>query len=119
MSTEHRSFEEYWAGFVLRHCASSRGRLQVARVGMSLTRSAFGRGAPEKWRWAIAAALRAPGQLLSGTLDEEVERVTRVDEEGWRRPDAPTLRLSDSVSSSRLELEPQQDPLDRAWAVWM
>ena len=104
---------------MLRHCASSRGKLQVARVGMSLTRSALGRRSPEKWRWAIAASLLALGKLLSGTLEEEVERVTRLDESGWRRPDTHALRLSASVSAPTSEPESRAEHLDRAWAVWM
>lgn len=119
MSSEHRSFEEYWAGFVLRHCASPGGRLEVARVGMSLTRSALGGRPREKWRWSIAATLLALGKLLSGTLEAEVDRVTRLDAAGWRRVDAHALRLSPSVSTPDREPESRAEHLDRTWAVWM
>jgi hypothetical protein len=149
MSTEIRSFDEYWATFVREHWRTSPKRLRLLAASFGVARSALANvarpralaaiplsrlapGVARRWlgerpqrepvRWAAAAVLQALGKILAGTMDEEVERVTPADAAGWLRPPPARGDQSESEATAAAERAPATPAHSNprpAWAVWM
>ena len=121
MTAELRSFDQYWAAYVLGHWQPSMRSFQVVRTGVGLAKLALealrDRPRREHLRWAVAATLLTWGKLIAGTMDEEIFRVAAPETSGlpprveW---DEPTREpTSTDLGGGRPDLD-----ISRKWAVW-
>ena len=107
MRSDCRSFEEFWTAFT-----HEQRPFRLRRAGLSLARLTMMQRGPERWRWAVAAAVLTAGKLIAGTLDEEIE--TRGSEATW--PDDARALAAGERPARPSAGTPR---VDAAWAAWM
>ena len=121
MTAELRSFDQYWAAYVLGHWQPRARRFQALSTGVGLARLALRalREAPRRdhLRWACAATLLTWGKLIAGTMDDEIFRVSSP-ETSWLPPPAREWDNSPEPPTPGQPDDPVPGDFSRKWAVW-
>lgn len=108
MGSDCRSFEEFWTVFT-----REQRPFRLGRAGVALARLTIRQRGPERWRWAVAAAVLTAGKLLAGTFDDDADA---YGSEEALRDDARSLASGAREVYARAAGAPRADV---AWAAWM
>ncbi|MBK7583189.1 MAG: hypothetical protein IPI67_23695 [Myxococcales bacterium] len=130
MSSQFRSFDEYWSQFLRRSRPLAHGQLSLGRTTLGLARAALVTLAarqpaqrtrrPVELRWAIAATLLSWGKLLAGTFEAELDDALRADAANWPSVEAVGTLEGHTVAGGSSSRRPgSTPPAGNPWAVWM